>query len=250
MVEEEDEYPVFQVFKVSASQSSDSNLVTLKVASGNFIRFEIDTGARCNVLPVHIYKKATGDYRLENVNPVKSSIVSYDGGSIPVLGTVKIQVQRGSFTCLLLCRLVESKRCHPILGKSACKGMGLVEIKDSDAIRQSDTSGEVFSVEDTVSSSKILTKEQVVEMFPNVFEMGLVCWKVNTTSGSTNQQSLFSMLPNEVRLLFVLKSKKPLMSCIVLESSYWSRNLHPGSPLCWLSPKRMGKFAYASTQRI
>ena len=169
MVEEEDEYPVFQVFKVSASQSSNSNLVTLKVASGNFIRFEINTGARCNVLPVHIYKKATGDYRLENVNPVKSSIVSYDGGSIPVLGTVKIQVQRGSFTCLLLCRLVESKRCHPILGKSACKGMSLVEIKDSDAIRQSDTSGEVFSVEDTVSSSKILTKEQVVEMFPNVF---------------------------------------------------------------------------------
>ena len=174
MVEEEDEYPVFQVFKVSASQSSDSNLVTLKVASGNFIRFEIDTGARCNVLPVHIYKKATGDYRLENVNPVKSSIVSYDGGSIPVLGTVKIQVQRGSFTCLLLCRLVESKRCRPILGKSACEGMGVVEIKDLDAIRQPDTSGgEVFSVQDAVSSSKILTKEQVIEMFPDVFDNGL-----------------------------------------------------------------------------
>ena len=170
MVEEEDEYPVFQVFKVSASQTSDSNLVTLKVASGNFIRF----GARCNVLPVHIYKKETGDYRLENVNPVKSSIVSYDGGSIPVLGTVKIQVQHGSFKCFLLCRLVESKRCRPILGKSACEGMGLVKIKDSNAMRQPDTSsGEVFSVQDAVSSSKILTKEQVVEMFPDVFDNGL-----------------------------------------------------------------------------
>ena len=48
--------PVFRVFKVSANQSSDSSLVTLKVPSGNFIRFEIDTGARCNVLPIHIYK--------------------------------------------------------------------------------------------------------------------------------------------------------------------------------------------------
>lgn len=66
VVQEEEEYPVFQVFKVSTSQSSDSNLVTLKVASRNFIRFEIDTGARCNVLPVHIYKKATGDYSLED----------------------------------------------------------------------------------------------------------------------------------------------------------------------------------------
>ncbi|KAL9975311.1 hypothetical protein ACROYT_G012464 [Oculina patagonica] len=130
MVEEEDEYLVFQVFKVSASQSSDSNLVTLKI------------------------------------------------------------------TCFLLCRLVESKRCRPILGKSACKGMGVVEIKDSDAIRQPDTSGgEVFSVQDAVSNSKILTKEQVIEMF---LMMGLVCWKANTTSGSTNQLSPSSTLPDEI----------------------------------------------------
>ena len=82
--------------------------MTLKVESGNFTRFENDTGARCNVLPVHMYKKATGDFDLKQVNPAKSSIVSYDGGNIEVLGTVKIQVWRVSFTCLLLCRLVES----------------------------------------------------------------------------------------------------------------------------------------------
>ena len=172
LVEEDDELPVFQVFKLSA-HSCDSNLVTLKVSSGNFIRFEIDTGARCNVLPVHIYKKATGDFDLKQVNPAKSSIVSYDGGNIPVSGTVKIQVWRGSFTCLLLCRLVESKRCRPILGKSACEGMGVVEIKDSDAIRRPDTSGgQVFSVQDVMSSSRPPSKEQVMEMFPDVFDEG------------------------------------------------------------------------------
>ena len=64
--------------------------MTLKVESGNFTRFENDTGARCNVLPVHMYKKATGDFDLKQVNPAKSSIVSYDGGNIEVLGTVKI----------------------------------------------------------------------------------------------------------------------------------------------------------------
>ena len=79
MIEEEGEYPIFLVFKVSASQSSDLNLVTLKVAIGNFIHCEVDTGACCNVLLVHIYKKVTGNYRLENVNPVKLSIVSFDG---------------------------------------------------------------------------------------------------------------------------------------------------------------------------
>ena len=171
-VEDEDELPVFQVFKVATSQSSDSNLLTLKVPTGNFILCEIDTGARCNVLPVHIYKKATGDFGLKQVNPANSSNVSYGGGNIPVLGTVKIQVWRGSFTCLLLCRLVESKRCR--LGKVACVGMGVVEIKDSDAIHQPDTSGgEVLSVQDVMSSSRPPTREQIIEMFPDVFDEGL-----------------------------------------------------------------------------
>lgn len=91
-----------------------------------------------------------------------------------MLGTVKIQVWRGSFACLLLCCLVESRRCRPILSKSACEGMGVVEIKDTDAIWRPHTSGgQVFSVENVMSSSKPLTKEQVIEMFPDVFDEGL-----------------------------------------------------------------------------
>ena len=31
----------------------------------------------------------TGDFDLKNVTPARSSIVSYDGGNIPVLGTVE-----------------------------------------------------------------------------------------------------------------------------------------------------------------
>ena len=51
--------------------------------------------------------------------------------------------------------------------------MGVVEIKDSDAIRRPDTSGgQVFSVQDVLSGSKPFTKEQVVEMFPDVFDGG------------------------------------------------------------------------------
>lgn len=83
-------------------------------------------------------------------------------------------MQRGSFTCLLLCRLVESKRCRPILGKTACERIGVVKIKDSDAIRRPDTSGgEVFSVHTAISGSKILSKDQVISMFPDVFDDGI-----------------------------------------------------------------------------
>ena len=40
--------------------------VTLRLELGNFIRFQPDTGAQCNVLPLDIYKKAmleTSHYR-------------------------------------------------------------------------------------------------------------------------------------------------------------------------------------------
>lgn len=81
-------------------------------------------------------------------------------------------MKRGSFTCLLMCRLVESKRCRQILGKATSKGMGVIKIKDSDAIRRLDTSGGmVFSVQDAnFSSSQVLTKDQVTEMFPDVLD--------------------------------------------------------------------------------
>ena len=60
---------------------------------------------------------------------------------------VKLQVWRGSFTCLLLCLLVQSKCCRPILGKSAYEVIVVVEMKDPDAIQQPDPSdGQVSSV--------------------------------------------------------------------------------------------------------
>ena len=94
------------------------------------------------------------------------------GTSIPGLGTAKLKVQRGSFTCLLLCRLLESKHCRPILGKTACEGMGVVDMKDSDAIKRPDTSGcEVFSVHAAIF--KILYNYEVVAMFPDVFNDGI-----------------------------------------------------------------------------
>ena len=90
---------------------------------------------------MHNYKKATGSFELKQVTPTKLFIVSYDGGNIPVLGTVRLQVWRGSFTCLLLCRLVESKRFVLFWEKTGCEGMGVVKIKDFDATRKPDTSG-------------------------------------------------------------------------------------------------------------
>ena len=50
---------VFGVQEISAVTLDDSQLVTLNLESGNYFRFQPNTRAQCNVVPLHLYKKAT-----------------------------------------------------------------------------------------------------------------------------------------------------------------------------------------------
>ena len=91
--------------EVSAVRLDDTQLVTLRLESGNFVRFQPDTGAQCNVLPLRIYKKASKDDKLEKVNRSQASLVAYGGSKIKVMGRVSIRVWRNDKSFLLECRL-------------------------------------------------------------------------------------------------------------------------------------------------
>ena len=91
---------------VSAVQLDDSQLVTLKLDSGNYLRFQVDTGAQCNVIPLSLYKKATRDYKLEHLTPADMKITAYGGNTLPVVGRAIVRVWRGDFRCKLDCKLV------------------------------------------------------------------------------------------------------------------------------------------------
>ena len=112
---------IFGVEEISAVTLDDSKLATLKLESENYPRFHPDIGAQCNVVPLHLYKKATKDVDLCNVTPVNTAIISYGGTSIPILGKARLRVWRGDFRWLLDCNLVDSKKVRPILGRKACR---------------------------------------------------------------------------------------------------------------------------------
>ena len=63
---------VFGVQEILAVMLDDSQLVIPKLESGNYLRFQPNTGDQCNVAPLHLYKKATKDVDLCNVTPVVS----------------------------------------------------------------------------------------------------------------------------------------------------------------------------------
>ena len=150
----------------------DSQFVTLQLESGNYLHFQVDTGAQCNVVPVDLYKKATKDYKLSNVTPCQHNITAYGGTSIPIVGQAIIRVWRGNSSCRLDCKIVERRNIRPILGRKACIGMKIVDYLDNDRMNKPDTKGaEVYSL----STSRPWTLDSLVAKYPDVFGEGVGC---------------------------------------------------------------------------
>ena len=148
----------------------DSQLVTLLVESGSYVRFQVDTGAQCNVLPLDTYKKATGDVNLKQVTPTNTRVTAYGGGALPVAGTVVMKVWREGSKYRLNCKLVDSPKIRPLLGRKACLGMKIITYLDNDAIRRPVTGGApVYALE----TQGPVTIEQFVKEHPAVFGPGV-----------------------------------------------------------------------------
>ena len=73
-IDSEESY-VYVISDIYSITLDDSELVTLKlVNSGSFLRFQPDTGAQCNVIPMHLYKQACTDEDLSHDRSMKSTI--------------------------------------------------------------------------------------------------------------------------------------------------------------------------------
>ena len=160
---------MFPVHDVLTLALDDSQFVTLKLESGNFVRFQIDSGAQCNVVPLKIYTAATNDVQLNDVKLGHTSIIEFGGSQLTVVGEVRIRVWRDDYKCILICKLVDSDKIRPILGRKACVGMKLLKYTDNDALRKPVTQGaHVYAVE-----SAPITKSAVIEKYATVFSDGV-----------------------------------------------------------------------------
>ena len=163
--EQDEVFPVREV----ATLLDDSQCVTLKLDSGNYIRFQIDSGALCNVLPLKLYKRATKDVQMNDVTKFQYSIIAFGGSRMTVVGEVRVRVWRGDCKCILICKLVDSDNIRPILGWKACVGMTLIEYTDNDALHKPATLGaQVYAVE-----GALISKAAITEKYATVFSDGI-----------------------------------------------------------------------------
>ena len=151
--------------EVATVHLDDSQFITFKLKSGNFMRFQVDTGAQCNVIPLAIYKQATKDIHLRNVSPVWSQITAYGGTTLPVVGLVAIEVERNNHRYHLDCKLIDCTNIRPLLGRGARLNMNIIIYLHNDKLNKPDTQdAEVFMVE----SVSLLSLQQLVTTFPAV----------------------------------------------------------------------------------
>lgn len=159
-----------EIFQVSNVELDESQFVTLELESGNYMRFQADTGAQCNVVPVALYKKATRDHQLVKVTPTKTQITAYGGTTLPVIGTVLLRVRRGDLRCRLDCKLVDRSDIRPLLGRKACLGLGIVAYLDNDQLHRPNTENSTVY---TLEGTSPVSTEQFTKKYSKVFGEGV-----------------------------------------------------------------------------
>ena len=97
------------------------------------VQFLMDTGAECNVLPVTVYQKVTGDKELKRLDKNKRTVlVLANGYEQPIEGRASIKVSRGTQTHKFVVNVVKGQGYEPILCKQTLIDMGMIKILDSD----------------------------------------------------------------------------------------------------------------------
>ena len=141
-------------------------------------KFQIDTGADRTMLPLRVYKRVTGEYKLKNVVRGNGFVRNHSDEKLPILGTAIIRVwKQDDYTAQLECHVIQRDRFNmSLLNKRASEGLKCFVITDQDA----------NPLVNTISDENILIpnwrtdpKKQLVEMYPDVFnaELGLVLGK-------------------------------------------------------------------------
>lgn len=111
-------------------------MVTLHVNKNNpehAIRFQVDTGSECDVLPAEIYKHVTGDTGLQKLRPCKKVIVSYPGQRRKITGKATLQIWQGTRKKTLIFNIIEGNY-QPVLSLNTCINLELVKLRDCEVL--------------------------------------------------------------------------------------------------------------------
>ena len=106
--------------------SDPSGWHSLRDSKIHLTKCKVNTGAGCNILPVHRVKELFGKEWLETLNPPKVQIEAYGGQSVHSLGScvLHLHIENKAFPTIFE---VTDTSGPIILGRSQAKAMGYVQ---------------------------------------------------------------------------------------------------------------------------
>ena len=106
-----------------------------KCAPGYEILFLMDTGAQCNVLPVNVYKRVSGDQHLNSLYARgKSALILANGEEHPTEGKATLFASRKGQKHQIEVNVVKGGGYEPILSKQTVLDMNLIQILDGNPL--------------------------------------------------------------------------------------------------------------------
>ena len=133
--EEDESYKICTVDEDSRP-SINKALVDIFVSTkkpGNQVRFQVDTGSECNLLPTKLYKSLTGDTNLSMLRKCNKSIVSYTGERRQIAGKINLRVWHKRSTQTLTFNVIDGEY-QPILSLNTSIAFGIVLLQDCDVL--------------------------------------------------------------------------------------------------------------------
>ena len=137
------------------------------------VKFQLDSGATVNILPVEIYQEVQRDPELKHVKKTQTTLVMFNNSELKPLGTVELQTcNPKNGECYLIEYTVVSNGFKALLGASSIQQFNLMSVNvDNILLVSGDTSNwssvladykEVFSGEGKLEEKLHLTVDKTV----------------------------------------------------------------------------------------
>ena len=152
---ESDDYS--SIYAVSSQSRFKNRLLAKMMFNGSAVKFQIDCGATCNVMPNSLLTRK----QLLSLDKSKSSVLHmYNNSTESTLGEVDVKLRnpKTDQKFKLRCSVVKDDR-QPIIGSTAAQAMGLIEVKHENIIKVT------HSEADTP-----LTMDSLIQEYGDVFE--------------------------------------------------------------------------------
>ena len=153
--ESDDDYAC--IYAVSATRSIKNKLFAKMLLNGSAVKFQIDCGATCNIVPKHLLTRK----QLLSLDESKTSVLHmYNNTTESTLGEVNIKMRnlKTDEKFKVRCSVLKND-CQPILGSTAAQSMNLFEVRHENIMKIANDEADTP-----------LTSDRLIQEFQDVFE--------------------------------------------------------------------------------